>query len=230
MVSSISEHTTQHGAVREKTQTKNDHLIFAMQTVKMENINEEELVERLKKGETLVYPTETTYGLGGDCANPETVAKIFKIKKRQETKPLLVVAANAAMMKEYVEWTPLLEKISSKYWPGPLTVVALLKKGASLPIGVVGADNTVAFRVTSHPFAARLSEILGRPIISTSANLASLESPYDISDVKKMFENSEYQPDLLIDAGVLPHRLPSTVARIIGDRIEILRQGEIVLK
>ncbi|MBT3539116.1 threonylcarbamoyl-AMP synthase, partial [Candidatus Parcubacteria bacterium] len=65
---------------------------------------------------------------------------------------------------------------------------------------------------------------------STSANISELESPYDIESVLKMFENADVQPDIIIDAGILPHKSPSTVIRVQNGNIEILRQGELVVE
>ena len=92
-----------------------------------------EAVEYLKAGKTIVFPTETSYGLGCDAANQEAVNKIFKIKGRKSDKPLLVVVPTIEMAKKYLVWNNLLEDLASRYWPGPLTLVGkylepLLKK------------------------------------------------------------------------------------------------------
>jgi L-threonylcarbamoyladenylate synthase len=133
------------------------------------------------------------------------------------------------MMMAYVDCGPKMMDIAKKYWPGPLTVVAPLILGTELPEGVVGADGTIAFRVTDHPLAAALSVGVDGPIVSTSANIASEESPYDIDSVLRMFEQREQQPDIIIDAGSLPHHSPSTIIRLVDGNIEILRQGEVAV-
>jgi len=201
-----------------------------MEIIKKENIKIEEIVEALKAGKTIVYPTETCYGLGCDATNESAVEKIFKIKQRQKNKPVLVVASDIGMMMKYVDCGPVIMKIAEKYWPGPLTVVAPLKPGVDMPPGVVGEDNTLAFRITNHPLASELSKEFGKPIVSTSANIASHESPYDIKSVLDMFSNGENQPDIVIDAGSLPHHSPSTIVRIKGGEVEVLRQGEVVVE
>lgn len=188
-----------------------------------------EIVDALKQGKSIVYPTETCYGLGCDATNVDAVARIFDIKKRQKDKPVLVVAGDIALMREYIEWNETLQQLADRYWPGPLTVVADVNLENILPAGVVGDDGTVAFRITNHPLAARLSEELGGPIVSTSANIASLESPYDIESVLHMFQDVDDQPDMVIDAGTLPHHSPSTIVRVEDGDITVLRQGEIVI-
>ncbi|MBI2989872.1 MAG: threonylcarbamoyl-AMP synthase [Candidatus Magasanikbacteria bacterium] len=201
-----------------------------MRLIKKTETSIDELLELLRQGASMVYPTETCYGLGCDAGNQEAVNRIFEIKNRQKDKPLLVVASDPAMMAEYVDWSPALEEISRKYWPGPLTVVVPAKHSSSLANGVVASDGSLAFRITKHEFAAEISRRLGKPLVSTSANLASFENPYHIEDVIAMFQNQNLQPDIIIDAGELPYNSPSTVVRIRNGKAEIIRQGEIILE
>ncbi|MBI5729123.1 MAG: Sua5/YciO/YrdC/YwlC family protein [Candidatus Magasanikbacteria bacterium] len=84
-----------------------------------------ELVVDLLSGKTIVFPTETSYGLGCDATNQAAVDKIFKIKGRKSDKPLLVVVPTVEMARKYLAWSDLLGTLAKKYWPGPLTVVGL---------------------------------------------------------------------------------------------------------
>ncbi len=201
-----------------------------MQIIKQQNLNISEIISALKAGEVLVYPTETVYGLGCDATNSEAVNKIFAIKKRQQEKSVLVIAADLSMMMDYIEWSPKLQELSDKYWPGPLTIVVPIKFQNNLAPGVIAPDNTIAFRVTDHPLAHELSKQLGRPIVSTSANIAAMANPYDIQEVLQMFSNEEYQPGIIIDGGELPHQSPSTIVKIVGEEVVVLRQGELIVK
>lgn len=189
-----------------------------------------EVVQGLLAGQTVVYSTETSYGLGADATNEGAVAKLFAIKKRQAEKSMLVLMADVAMAKQYVAWGETLDELARKYWPGALTVVAPLKPEAWIAPGVIGPNNTIAFRVTSHPLAAALVVGLGRPLVSTSANLAAQASPYDCESVLKMFAGESAQPDWILDAGSLPVRSPSTIVQLIpGEPLRVLRQGEIII-
>lgn len=201
-----------------------------MQVVKQQNLNIPEIVTALRAGQVLVYPTETVYGLGCDATNSVAVDKIFAIKKRQQDKSVLVIAANLGMMMDYIGWTPKLQELADKYWPGPLTIVAPVKFKNDLASGVIAEDNTVAFRVTDHPLAHELSQQLGKPIVSTSANISATANPYEIEDVLEMFGNQIEQPDIIIDGGSLPHHSPSTIIKIVGEEIVVLRQGELIIK
>jgi L-threonylcarbamoyladenylate synthase len=202
----------------------------------MNIVNKEETIKILQNGGTVIFPTETSYGLGCDATNQEAVDNIFKIKGRRSDKPLLVVVPTITMAKEYLEWNDLLEELSTKYWfnrhslseggPGPLTVVGKSRNN-KLAKGVVGVDGTVAVRVTGSEIPKYLSEKLGGPVVATSANLADAGDVYDSVELIKMYNDREFQPDAIIDAGVLLPKLPTTIVSVIGGELKVLRQGEI---
>lgn len=201
-----------------------------MNVISEDNIDLDNVISSLEAGDTIVYPTETCYGLGCDATNQQAVDDIFAIKHRQKEKSVLVVAPDMSMMIDHIKWTPALEEIANQYWPGPLTVVVDVLSTSDLAEGVIAADGTIAFRITDHALAKELSEKLGKPLVSTSANLSALQSPYDIADVLTMFEGQDHQPDMVIDAGKLPHKSPSTIIRIFADgQTNVLRQGEIIV-
>lgn len=203
-----------------------------MVTISQSNLDIDSVVSALKSGQTIVYPTETCYGLGCDARNAKAVEKVVKIKQRRENKPFLVVVPDVAMAMEYLEWSPQLDEIASKYWPGALTVVGRLKdwkieKLPRLADDVVAKDGTIALRVTAHPVAAALARALGRPLISTSANISGREPSYSAEEVIKMFENQSDQPDILLDYGDLPQNPPTTIVRVMGGEMEVLRKGSV---
>ncbi|MBU0597270.1 threonylcarbamoyl-AMP synthase [Patescibacteria group bacterium] len=201
-----------------------------MKVISSLDIDLDALVLALKDGKTIVYPTETAYGLGCDATNQNAVDRIFEIKRRQKDKPVLVVVPDECMAREYIEWNDKTEELAQKYWPGPMTLVAHTKIGVNLARGVMSSDGTAAFRVVDHPIASALAEKLGRPLVSTSANLSSYASPYSIEEVLEMFKNQEVQPDIVIDAGELISKNLSTVVKVVGGRVEVLRQGELIVE
>ena len=209
----------------------------------MNIVNKDQALEYLKTGKTVVFPTETSYGLGCDATNQEAVDEVFKIKGRKADKPLLVVVPTVEMAREYLEWNDLLEKLS-KLWPGALTVVGeyqhppltphLLKggkarqgQGGILANGVVSQENTVAVRVTSAEIPKYLSEKLGRPVVATSANISDTGDVYDSAELIKIYAGQEFQPDAIIDAGILPPNPPTTIVSVVGGEMKVLRQGEL---
>jgi len=200
----------------------------------MDVVNQFQALEYLQAGKTVIFPTETSYGLGCDATNQTAVNKIFKIKNRRLDKPLLMVVSTIEMVKEYLEWTQLFQNLADKYWPGPLTVVGRLKfqnsiKSKILASGVVTQNGTVAVRVTNAEVPKYLSEKLGRPIVATSANIANAGDVYDSAELIKMYAGHESQPDIIITAGVLPSNLPSTIVSVIEGELKILRQGSLII-
>jgi len=201
-----------------------------MRIVKQADVTIREIILALKRGETVVYPTETCYGLGCDSTNESAVKKVFAIKKRPLEKSVLVLMADIDMAKSYVVWNNTIYELAKKYWPGPLTIVVpACERGEVLPPGVMGQDGLIAFRISSHPLAFAICRALGRPLVSTSANLAAEPEPYNIDNVVKMFEQETAQPDIVIDAGELTHRPPTTIVRIIEDKMEVVRRGELLI-
>lgn len=346
------------------------------------------LVAELLNGKTVVFPTETSYGLGCDATNQAAVDKIFKIKGRRAEKPLLVVVPSVAMAKKYLVWNELLEKIARQYWPGAVTVVgeyrhpssaeegsasrpgeilfgeprwisaehvagevrtialrremrknpskaektlwnclrgkklgglkflrqhgigpyivdfyqansktiieidgdihfAIISQGIkdrrreqwlqergyrilrynnidvfnnlrwileeicaavilshpalpsaegrgavllSFARGIVSHDNTVAVRVTAYPLLKSITKKLGRPLVATSANLADAGEVYDSKKIIAIFKDREFQPEIVLDYGVLPPHPPTTVVSVAGGELKVLRQGEAVVR
>lgn len=180
-------------------------------------------VRHLKHGGVVIYPTETSYGLGADATNVRAVRAIFKIKVRssQKSLPLIVGTMRAAL--RIANFSSRARALSRTYWPGPLTLVLPVRRGAKLAKGVV-SRGAVALRISSHPVACALARALGRPLVATSANRAGRPSCYSISAVRMQL-GSHLDGALIIDAGPLLRRKPSTIARFKGRGFEILRQG-----
>ncbi len=202
-----------------------------MKILSQEQVDISSVAQALSGGSTLVYPTETCYGLGCDAKNQLAVDRVFDIKKRQRDKPVLVVAHSLSVMLEHIFDSRALFEIEEKYWPGPLTVVTNARPDSTLAKGVIADDGTVAFRITEHPLAVALCKAIDGPLVSTSANISAHESPYDSTDVIAMFAHEAVQPDIIIDGGRLPYESPSTIVRIHEDgTLEVLREGEMIVQ
>ncbi len=177
----------------------------------------------------VVYPTETAYGLGADAANQKAVDLVFKMKRRPKNKTLPLIASSLAMVKRYCQMSALEEKLAKKYWPGAVTLILDIKDIKILDIkklarGVIAPDKTVAIRVSSHPVARGLARGLGRPIVSTSANISGKGECYTVGATP-----CGHPKIMIINIGRLPKRKPSTIVEIKNGQITILRQGEIKL-
>jgi L-threonylcarbamoyladenylate synthase len=180
-------------------------------------------VATIKAGGVVVFPTETAYGLAADATNAKAVAKVFVIKGRTKEKSFPLIVVDLKMAEKYAVFSPAIKKLVKKYWPGALTVVVSLRHGVKLPSGVV-QKGTIAVRASSHTIARTLSRRLGRPIVSTSANLSGRPTCYSARAVKKQLGD---RPDDYLDAGRLPHRRPSTIITEKDGKIIVLREGSI---
>jgi L-threonylcarbamoyladenylate synthase len=130
------------------------------------------LALQLYGGALIGYPTETVFGIGCDAQHAEAVAAIARMKARTRGKGLILVAARPELLRDWVECTPAQWRKACATWPGPVTWVfpAGRPQGRTLPAELLAGDGTVAVRVSPHPLVQRLSETLGGPLVSTSAN------------------------------------------------------------
>lgn len=189
-----------------------------------------QLVVEILNGKTIVFPTETSYGLGCDATNQESVNNIFEIKGRSDDKPLLIVVPSVEEAKKYLVWNEALEELATKFWPGALTIVGEHKVGSGLVPGVVGKDGTVAVRVTKHALLKSITEKTGKPLVATSANLAGEPSLYDGEEIGAVFEARTAQPDIVLNYGILPSNPATTLVSVVGGVVKVLRQGSVVIE
>lgn len=180
-----------------------------------------------KSGGIVVYPTETAYGLGADATNLAAIEKIFQMKERDRNKSLTLIAASENMVKKYLVWNDRAAHIAAAHWPGAVTLV--MPKKNTLP-KTLSKDHTVGMRVSSHPVAHALSLLLKKPIIATSANFSGDPNAYSSKRIEADFSTARYKPDLILDAGVLPRRKPSTILRVTKTGVELLRAGTVRVK
>ena len=173
----------------------------------------------------MAIPTETFYGLAVDPANEAAVSKLFELKRRPETKPVLVLIANITQLTPLVESTPdLYQELMTEFWPGPLTLVFPARDTVSSLL--TAGTGTIGIRHSPHPVALELIELLGAPITATSANLSGRPSAVSAQEVTKMFGG---QLDLVLDGGTSEGQLPSTVVRVVEGRCCVEREGVVDL-
>ncbi|HIZ86335.1 MAG TPA: threonylcarbamoyl-AMP synthase [Candidatus Coprenecus stercoravium] len=147
----------------------------------------DEAVKALKAGGTLLYPTDTIWGIGCDATNEDAVEKVFGLKQRSDSKSLIILASDMDMVARYVREIPemavTVESLSDK----PLTII--YPEGINLAPNVTAEDGSIAIRIPKCDFCIELIRRFGRPIVSTSANISGTPAPRryaDISDdVKK---------------------------------------------
>ncbi len=182
-----------------------------------------EAASALRAGQIVVFPTETVYGLGALATNRDAVKRVFEVKGRPPTHPLIVhVRDQTDAMRYASEWPPLARELAAAFWPGPLTLV--VPKSALVPSEVTGGGDAVALRAPSHPVARALLAEVGEAIVAPSANRYQSISPTRAEHV--MTSLGPTQPDLLVlDAGPCPSGIESTVVDVREGNARVLRPG-----
>jgi L-threonylcarbamoyladenylate synthase len=177
----------------------------------------------LKKGGTIVFPTETVYGLGANAYNEEAVKNIFAAKGRPADNPLIVHLFNPADLSQVADnISPAAYTLFAEFSPGPLTLV--LNKNTRVPGIVTAGLETVAVRIPSHPIARALLEECSFPIAAPSANRSGRPSP---TTFEMALSEMEGRVDAVINGGDCEIGLESTVINLEEKKLHILRPGAI---
>lgn len=180
----------------------------------------------LRKGGTVVYPTDTVYGIGCNALDWKAVETVYRIKERALDKPMLVIARDLDWIKELALVPIKLEPILEKLWPGAITVI--LPKKPIIPPIVTAHSPNVGIRIPNYELTDKLMLKFGYPLISTSANLAGEgDEAYDIGKVLAQFKDKMWQPDLVLDAGKLLPSSSSTIIDFSSVKPKIVRLGAV---
>jgi L-threonylcarbamoyladenylate synthase len=176
----------------------------------------------LREGGIVAFPTETVYGLGADALNENAVRRIFSVKGRPGTSPLIVHVAEIAMARDLASvWPAQAEELARRFWPGPLTLV--LPKRSSIPDIVTSGLGTVGLRMPAHPMALALLRESGLPVAAPSANRFTELSPTTAEHVRQSLGDAV---DLILDGGACTVGIESTVLSLAG-QATLLRPGMI---
>lgn len=180
-----------------------------------------QVVDLLKRGGLICYPTDTMYGVGCDIFNQKAVKRVYQLKKRPKHKPFSFMCSSLKNISKYGHVGNTAYRLMRKNLPGPYTFV--LSGSKMVPKIMLTKQKTVGIRVPDNPICLAIIEELGNPILNTSALLDDHpEQVLDAFDVDGLFGK---QVDLIIDGGeVYPE--PSTVISLITDQPDILREGK----
>jgi L-threonylcarbamoyladenylate synthase len=179
--------------------------------------------ELLKQGGTVVFPTETVYGLGGDATHSESAKKIYAAKGRPSDNPLIIHISKPEEAEAYAVTGKLYYRMARHFMPGPLTVI--LPKKDTIPLTVTGGLDSVAVRCPAHPVASKLIELTGLPVAAPSANISGKPSPTCAAHV---IEDLDGRVDCIIDGGECTFGVESTIVKITGeDSLVLLRPGAV---
>jgi L-threonylcarbamoyladenylate synthase len=180
-------------------------------------------VEILRRGGIVAFPTETVYGLGADARNAQAVQRVFEVKGRPSTNPVIVHVANIEIARRYAAaWPISAAQLAEKFWPGPLTLV--LPKSDVIVPSVTAGRLTVGLRAPDHPLTLDLLRQFDGPIIGPSANRASHISPTTAQHVRDELGDAVSR---VLDGGPCRMGIESTVVDLTSDPPAILRPGAI---
>lgn len=181
----------------------------------------QEAAALLRRGGLVAFPTETVYGLGADALNPRALERIFEVKGRPRTNPLILHVSGLPMAQGLVAELPLpARRLMEAFWPGPLTLV--LPKRPEVPDEVTAGGPTVALRMPEHPLALALLRTFGGPLAAPSANRSEHVSPTTADHVHADLGD---RVDLILDGGPCRTGLESTVVDLSSPVPRLLRPG-----
>lgn len=180
----------------------------------------------LRRGGLVAFPTETVYGLGADARNADAVRRIYAAKGRPTEHPLIVHLAAAAQLGDWSsDVTPLAQKLSAKFWPGPLTLI--LRRAGNVGDVVTGGQDSVGLRVPSHPVARELLSAFGGGVAAPSANRFGRVSTTTAQHVADELGD---RVDYVLDGGASEIGIESSIVDARGDFPVLLRPGHISVR
>src|SRR5947209_2558271 len=181
----------------------------------------------IREGELVAFPTETVYGLGANALDRIAVLRIFEVKGRPPTSPLIVHVKSIEMARQLArDWPEEADRLARQHWPGPLTLV--VEKHPKIPAEVTAGLSTVGLRMPSHPIAHDLICADGLPIAAPSANKFTRLSPTTAQHVREQFTEDEVA--LVLDGGPTDIGIESTVVAVANGRAPVLlRPGMITI-
>ncbi len=197
-----------------------------MNTIVIQTNGLDDAAKLIQQGETVVFPTETVYGLGADAFNPDAVLKIFKAKNRPADNPLIVHVSSLSMIEEVSsDFNETAKTVASHFMPGPITLV--LKKSDCISDAVSAGLPTVGVRFPKHPVAQELIAKAGTPIAAPSANISGSVSATTFSDV---YRDLDGRVAGIVQGDDCEFGIESTVLDVTGECPVILRPGSITLE
>jgi L-threonylcarbamoyladenylate synthase len=181
----------------------------------------ESAIALLKEGEIIAFPTDTVYGLASDAFHAPGIIKLFEAKGRDANKAISILIGSNDQIKSVTNhMTKLARKLTERFWPGGLTVIVPRKE--TLP-ELISTTKNIGIRMPNHPVALELLTTFG-PLATTSANLSGGSNPQSAIDV---FDQLNGRIPLILNGGICPGGIPSTVVDCTGDKPVILRLGAI---
>jgi L-threonylcarbamoyladenylate synthase len=194
-----------------------------VRVVRATQIEIDAAVQALRDGELVAFPTETVYGLGANAQNPAAVRRIFEVKGRPTSHPVIVHLDSPRYLHRWVREVPdSAARLGERFWPGPLTIV--MPRAANVHDIVTGGQDTVAVRVPAHPMAQQLLTAFGGGIAAPSANRYGRLSPTRPEHVRDELGDAVR---LVLDGGECQIGLESTIIACDANGVHLLRPGAV---
>lgn len=176
----------------------------------------------VKQGKLLIMPTDTVYGIGCDAFNEEAIAELYKVKKRPLSKGIPVLIAEVNQIHEVASYVPeSARQLMRRFWPGPLTLV--LPKSPKLPANI-SPDATVAVRIPDHSVTRAIIRMASGAMAVTSANMSGEGVIVDSAEAMRVFDG---RVAAVLDDGISPQSMASTVVDCTSENLRVLREGPI---
>ena len=177
------------------------------------------VVECLREGGVVAYPTDTVYGIGCDIFNQKALKRIYQLKQRDPRKPFSFICSDISDITQYAQVSNFAFKIIKRHLPGPYTFV--LEATRVAPSLLMTRQHTVGIRIPDNAICNMIVRELGHPLVTTSANISGEDSLSDPLEIERVLGK---QLDMVVDGGVLRGE-PSSVISLVGDQVEVLREG-----
>ena len=179
-------------------------------------------VEVPKKGGVIIYPTDTIWGIGCDATNPKAVEKVFEIKRRSDSKSLIVLASDTGMINQYVQQIPEIAYQLIELNDKPMTII--YPNAAGLAENVVAEDGSIGIRIPMNDFCIKLIRAFKKPIVSTSANISGENAPQNYGEIaKEILDAADFVADPELE-GKSTHKASQILKVGLGGEIEIIRK------
>lgn len=177
------------------------------------------VVDCLRNGGIIAYPTDTTYGIGCSIFNKKGIERIYRMKQREHKKPFSFICPNLSEVARFARLSNTAFKILKRYFPGPYTFV--LEATRDVPDLLLTRQKTVGIRIPDNRICLEIVQMLGSPIVTTSANLSGDEPTGNPGFIDEIFG---HQLDIVVDGGILTTEV-SSVVNLVNDTPEIIRAG-----
>lgn len=185
-----------------------------------------EAIAVIREGGIVAFPTETSYGLAADPYNKRALEKLYALKHRDSSKPILILVSALKQLSSCITRFPVeYDLLVQKYWPGPLTLIFPVKENV-FPVELTAGLETIAIRWSSHPVASALVEDANIPLTATSANLSGQKPALTADECRRLFGN---KIDYIVEYEGQCRDSFSTIVGVKEEKLVVLRAGELVL-